>query len=239
MKMRRRKTARAPVIAAGGIIVRSGSKPLIAIVQRRKDNFWVLPKGKLKPKENPVAAAQREASEETGHDVTLHEFLGAISYKVSGRPKIVHFWRMQAENNPARDVMDDIRAVAWLPLDDAVRRLTQPLERTFLGHLGDLVLASSRRAKRKVNKRRRKPKTRKAAARRPRAGLSSPKIRRTTRQQSRSRRVAARHKTASMPQVKAPPVTAISRALVPLEQRGIIRRIIGRLRPGASNVTKI
>ena len=34
-------------MAAGGIVVRGTHTPLIAVVQRRKDDGWVLPKGKL------------------------------------------------------------------------------------------------------------------------------------------------------------------------------------------------
>jgi 8-oxo-dGTP pyrophosphatase MutT (NUDIX family) len=56
-----------------------------AVVQRRKDNSWVLPKGKLKQKENAISVARREASEETGHDVDVREFLGVTSYWTSGR----------------------------------------------------------------------------------------------------------------------------------------------------------
>ena len=72
--------ARAPILAAGGIVVRGGARPLIAVVQRRKDNGWVLPKGKLKRKERSIAAARREVREETGQKVLVHEFLGIISY---------------------------------------------------------------------------------------------------------------------------------------------------------------
>ena len=40
--------ARTPILAAGGIVLRGSGQPRIAVVQRRKDNGWVLPKGKLK-----------------------------------------------------------------------------------------------------------------------------------------------------------------------------------------------
>ena len=39
--------ARAPVLAAGGIVLRRAEPPLIAVVRLRKRNEWVLPKGKL------------------------------------------------------------------------------------------------------------------------------------------------------------------------------------------------
>ena len=58
--------SRAPVQAAGGIVVRRSPEPLIAIVRLRKNKAWVLPKGKLKPGEDALAAARREFEEETG-----------------------------------------------------------------------------------------------------------------------------------------------------------------------------
>ena len=42
------------------IVLRGGARPRIAVVQRRKDNGWVLPKGKLKSKESAISAARRE-----------------------------------------------------------------------------------------------------------------------------------------------------------------------------------
>ena len=42
-----REMVRTPVLAAGGIVLRSGETPLIAVVRLRKRNEWVLPKGKL------------------------------------------------------------------------------------------------------------------------------------------------------------------------------------------------
>jgi 8-oxo-dGTP diphosphatase len=60
--------ARAPVLAAGGIVLRQARPPLIAVVRLRKGE-WVLPKGKLDDGETPRDAAMREVWEETGHDV--------------------------------------------------------------------------------------------------------------------------------------------------------------------------
>jgi len=127
--------ARTPVLAAGGILVRSGSQPLIAIVQRRKDNCWVLPKGKLKPSESVLAAAKREVMEETGHSVIVHEFLGTMTYNTGGRPKVVKFWRMQPKEQPPRKLMRDVKAVDWLPPASAVRKLSLPHERLFLAEV--------------------------------------------------------------------------------------------------------
>jgi 8-oxo-dGTP diphosphatase len=134
------KSTRTPVLAAAGIVIRNGGKPLVAIVQRRRDNAWVLPKGKLKPNEKPIAAARREATEETGADVRVHEFLGVISYLGGSGPKIAHFWRMQAIGGPAGKPMDDIKAVDWLPLSAAIERLSLPHEQIFLRNVGRKAL---------------------------------------------------------------------------------------------------
>ncbi|RDV05803.1 NUDIX domain-containing protein [Undibacter mobilis] len=120
--------------AAGGIVLRKGAGKLVAVVQRSKDDAWVLPRGKLKRDENPAAAARREVVEETGHRVEVHEYLGAITYRAGGRPKVVQFWRMEADPEPSHELMPDIVAVDWLPLKAAIRRLSYPLEKLFLRH---------------------------------------------------------------------------------------------------------
>lgn len=130
------KSRRSPILAAGGIVIRNGGKPAVAIVQRRRDGAWVLPKGKLKPNEEPIAAAKREATEETGCDVRVHEFLGVISYIGGHGPKIAHFWRMQAIDGPVGKLAGDIKAVEWLPLAGAIDRLSLPHEQFFLRNVG-------------------------------------------------------------------------------------------------------
>ncbi|MGV7216868.1 NUDIX hydrolase [Bradyrhizobium sp. UFLA05-112] len=134
--------ARAPVLAAGGIVVRRDA-PLIAVVRQRKRNEWVLPKGKLDDDETLREAAHREVLEETGHDVAIREFLGTLAYPSGGRSKIVHFWRMEADGGPVRKLMNDVKAVDWLPLEDAVARLSREYERAFLLQVGPIALAAA------------------------------------------------------------------------------------------------
>src|SRR5579871_5854990 len=116
---------RAPVLAAGGIVLRPAKPPLIAVVRLRKRNEWVLPKGKLDDGESPRDAAVREVWEETGHDVCVHEFLGTLAYDSGGRAKIVHYWRMETNGGPTHDLMSDVKAVDWLPLNAALARLSR------------------------------------------------------------------------------------------------------------------
>ena len=138
-----RETARALVVAAGGIVLREQETPLFAVVRLRKRDQWVLPKGKLDDGETPRDAAEREVLEETGHDVAVHEFLGTLVYESGGRSKVVHYWRMAAEGAPSRELMDDVTAVDWLPLDAALERLSRSSERAFLANVGPLALAAA------------------------------------------------------------------------------------------------
>lgn len=135
--------ARAPVMAAGGIVLRRSAPPLVAIVRQRKRNEWVLPKGKLDDGETPKQAAHREVLEETGHEVAIHEFLGTLVYQSGGRSKVVHFWRMEAEGGQVRKLMSDIKAIDWVPLEDALARLSREYERAFLTEVGPIAIAAA------------------------------------------------------------------------------------------------
>jgi 8-oxo-dGTP diphosphatase len=160
--------ARTPVLAAGGIVLRREATPLIAVVRLRKRNEWVLPKGKLDDGETPRAAAEREVLEETGHEVSVHEFLGTLVYDSGGRCKVVHYWRMEAGDEPTYELMYDIRAVDWLPLQDALERLSRDHERAFLENVGPIALkaaALSGAERRKAAK---------PATRRPRRAVTPP-----------------------------------------------------------------
>ncbi len=135
--------ARTPVHAAGGIVLRQAKPPLIAVVRLRKRNEWVLPKGKLDEGETPRDAAEREVNEETGHDVIVHEFLGTLVYESSGRSKIVHYWRMQADGEQVYELMTDIREVDWVPLEVALVRLSRASERAFLESVGPTAVRAA------------------------------------------------------------------------------------------------
>jgi len=138
---------RVPVLAAGGIVLRRQETPLIAVVRLRKRDEWVLPKGRLDAGETPRAAAEREVWEETGHDVSVHEFLGTLVCETGNRSKVVHYWRMEANGQPSRELTSDVRAVDWLPLDAALERLSRTHERAFLAQVGPLAIEAARRSR--------------------------------------------------------------------------------------------
>jgi 8-oxo-dGTP diphosphatase len=141
----------APVVAAGGIVLRGRRKPLIAVVQLRHQKTWVLPKGKLHRNETVLAAAKREAIEETGRDVSVYEYLGQIAYESGGLPKVAKFWRMEARGKPGK-LMRDVQSVQWLPLSKAIAKLSRPRERKFLQRVGPRALAATVRGEERVSK---------------------------------------------------------------------------------------
>jgi 8-oxo-dGTP diphosphatase len=149
MKERKGKS-RLPILAAGGIVLRNSGRLQFALVQSRKLGTWGLPKGKLAAGEDAMAAARREVLEETGHRVTVHEFLGTLAYEASGRPKVVQFWRMQAIGEPIADLMRDVRAIQWLALEDAIDQLTHLRERVFLEQVGPIALKFAERSGRRA-----------------------------------------------------------------------------------------
>jgi 8-oxo-dGTP diphosphatase len=138
--------------AVGGIAVRKGARPRVAVVQRSKDKLWVLPRGKLRPDERPIAGARREVVEETGFRVEVGDFLGVITYRARGRPKVVQFWLMRAEAEPSFELMKDIVAVKWLSVGAAIKRLSYPLEKLFLTNVGRHAVRLHRRPQRRTAK---------------------------------------------------------------------------------------
>ena len=135
----------APILAAGGIVLRGDTRPRIAVVRMRREKAWVLPKGKLLARERAHIAAKREVLEETGYDTSVHEFLGSMSYMAEGRLKIVQFWLMRVIGPPAHELMGDVKAVKFLPLKKAIETLSRPHEKVFLTHVGPIALKHAKK----------------------------------------------------------------------------------------------
>ena len=106
----------------------------------------MLPKGKLYPGERPHVAAKREVLEETGHEVSVHEFLGSMSYPVDSKIKIVQFWHMRTIGGPVRELNRDVKAVKWLPLKEAIDTLSRAHEKVFLANVGPVVVKAAKQA---------------------------------------------------------------------------------------------
>jgi 8-oxo-dGTP diphosphatase len=128
-----------PVVAAGAVTLRRhrGTTEVL-LVHRPKYDDWSFPKGKLEPGESPRTAAVREVLEETGVDVRLGPALAPQAYLVengTGRLKHVHYWVGRALGDhdvSAYEPNAEIDEVRWMPLEEAIGRLTYDYDRATL-----------------------------------------------------------------------------------------------------------
>ncbi|HEV8379946.1 MAG TPA: NUDIX domain-containing protein [Gemmatimonadales bacterium] len=67
---------------------------------KKDDGAWSIPKGEFAPSEDPLAAARREFTEETGFPVS-GEFI-ALTPLEQRSGKIVHAWAVQGDCDPAQ-----------------------------------------------------------------------------------------------------------------------------------------
>lgn len=123
------------VRAAGGAVCRTLEGRLeVLLVHRAHYDDWSLPKGKVEEGEDDETCAEREVEEETGLRVRRLEELPSVRWADRfGRPKVSRYWRMEpvppdAPAHPRHEVDE----VAWLPVEEAVARLTYERDATVL-----------------------------------------------------------------------------------------------------------
>ncbi len=116
-------------VSSGGVITRvlDGAVDLV-LVGRARPERWSIPKGTPIPGETLEQTALREVREETGLHVRILEPLGEITYWFSARGvrhhKTVHFFLLEAVGGNIEDHDWENDFVAWLPEDEALRRMT-------------------------------------------------------------------------------------------------------------------
>lgn len=136
---RLRKSEPHLVRAAGGVVLRAGpgGETEVLLVHRPKYDDWTIPKGKLDPGEDDLAAALREVEEETGLRCRAGRELPGVSYKDrNGRDKTVRYWEMTpgAGKFVPNDEVDEAR---WLTLAEASELLTYDRDRDVLVAVAD------------------------------------------------------------------------------------------------------
>ena len=99
--------------------------------KKKDDGAWSIPKGEFLPTEDPLEAAQREFTEETGFTAS-GDFVPLKPLKQPGG-KIVHAWAVHGDADPAlvrsntfafkgREYPEVDRA-AWFGLDEARKKI--------------------------------------------------------------------------------------------------------------------
>jgi len=131
-------------LSAGGVVYRlqPGDPPPVEVVLIRVGEAWSLPKGNLEPGETPEQAALREVAEETGLPVELLAVSGrlpASDYAYRRRDgrlifkRVEHFLIELTGDAPLVPQATEVDEAAWVPLDEAERRVAYRDLRAALG----------------------------------------------------------------------------------------------------------
>ena len=123
------------IIAAGGVVWRESkdSKIELAIIHRPKYDDWTFPKGKLDLGEELISGAYREILEETGLDIELGPFLGAVEYESFGEAKHVSYWAAKALSSSKEfHPNNEADLLEWHEVDSAREKLSRETDREIL-----------------------------------------------------------------------------------------------------------
>ena len=126
-------SAEPQVLAAGGVVVRSGQ---VCLVHRPRYDDWSLPKGKLDPGESFEQAALREVQEETGLRCELRDELPEARYTDNkDRPKLVRYWLMGVVGDDGFEADDEVDELRWVEPAAASALLTYDHDRDLVRSL--------------------------------------------------------------------------------------------------------
>lgn len=123
---------------AGGVVYRrrNGTAEFLLVTSSRDPSQWVLPKGRIEWNETPVDAAAREVEEESGVEALVQQPLGQLAVRVRGQKQRIDFFLMQGvREGPSSEERD----VAWLPLDEAISRVSYENVREILRRAASLL----------------------------------------------------------------------------------------------------
>lgn len=127
------------IYGVGAVVFRlQPDRTIDILLIRKRKGFWSLPKGKLKCNEPPLKAIVREVYEETHVTANVIDLIGSVDYLISGpngpQRKIVDYYLLQAMKGRPRPTggHEQIIAVEWVPLAEAMERLQRPRLRAIL-----------------------------------------------------------------------------------------------------------
>jgi 8-oxo-dGTP pyrophosphatase MutT (NUDIX family) len=133
--------------SAGGVVVRRIDGDVHVLLIRDPYKNWGLPKGHLEGHETPASAAIREVIEETGlSELVLGPRIDQIDWYFRLRGTLVHkYCTFFLISSPAGEAVPEesegITECVWLPLDQALERITYENAGAVLETARDMMLA--------------------------------------------------------------------------------------------------
>ena len=124
----------ATIQAAGAVVWRKNKdKTEIAIIHRPKYDDWTFPKGKLDTGEELISGAYREILEETGLDIELGPYLGAVEYESFEEAKHVSYWAAKAlASSKDFHPNNEVDILEWHDIESARNKLTRDSDKEIL-----------------------------------------------------------------------------------------------------------
>jgi 8-oxo-dGTP pyrophosphatase MutT (NUDIX family) len=136
--------------SAGGVVLRSvDGRAEVAVIKPAGRNVMALPKGHIEKGETSQQTAEREIREETGLAVECIKKLGDVKYvyRFKGKTifKCVSFYVFRWEGGEIDQITEAMRkevdVARWVPLEEAVARLSYPGEREMAGRVLDELIS--------------------------------------------------------------------------------------------------
>ncbi|GAA6756455.1 NUDIX hydrolase [Thermus thalpophilus] len=133
------RAARKRVVSAGGVVLR-GDPPEVLVVSLKGGRVVTLPKGQVEPGERYPETAVREVREETGVEAAVLSPVGKVRYYFTVKDgevpvtvsKEVHYFLMAYRGGEPRPQLSEVEAAYFLPVAEALNRLSYPNERDML-----------------------------------------------------------------------------------------------------------
>lgn len=125
-------------VSSGGVVYRSiDGVRLYALLYRKpsaehgKQNSWHLPKGTLKSDETLEQGALREIKEETGLDIEIEKYLGALRHVYrEKRPnwdvnvdRVIHYFLCRYRSGDGSLMDSEHDSLEWCSASDAIEKL--------------------------------------------------------------------------------------------------------------------